>query len=156
VRNHRDHLMSRLLRVSTSGYYKRADRSTTTASTDREQRKGRPDVKIIGHHRESGGTYGWARITAACVPPSSGSLRKDGRQDHGRDRAGRDQPAHVQGARHFVDPTASFPPDVVERRFDQGRPDAVWSSDITFLSLPSTCTVLSNLLHDGRRRGCVA
>jgi hypothetical protein len=31
----------------------------------------------------------------------------------------------------IVDPTASFPADLVERRFDQGRPGAVWSSVIT-------------------------
>lgn len=56
--------MARLLQVSTSGYYKRAKRSVTTALTDNEQRKADLTVKIIDHHRDSGGTYGSPRIAA--------------------------------------------------------------------------------------------
>lgn len=56
--------MARLLGVSTSGYYKCVRRSATTELTDREQRKADLTVKITGHHRDSGGTYGSPRITA--------------------------------------------------------------------------------------------
>jgi putative transposase len=33
-----------------------------------------------------------------------------------------------------VDPTASFPPDLIARHFDRDRPDAVWLTDITYLT----------------------
>lgn len=56
--------MARLLEVSTSGYCKRVNRSATSELTDREQRKADLTVKIIDHHRDSGGVYGSPRITA--------------------------------------------------------------------------------------------
>lgn len=56
--------MARLLGVSTSGYYKRVKRSDTTELTNREQRKADLTVKVVAHHRDSGGTYGSPRITA--------------------------------------------------------------------------------------------
>jgi transposase InsO family protein len=126
--------MARLLGVSTSGYYKRAKRSVTTQLTDREQRKADLTVKIIDHHRDSGGTYGSPRITA--------DLRAGGEQVSERTVAkimaeiglAGISPRTFKVRTTVVDPTASFPPDLVERCFDQGRPDAVWSSDITFLT----------------------
>ena len=56
--------MARLLAVSTSGYYKRVKHSVSTVLTDGQQRKADLTVKIIAHHRDSGGTYGSPRITA--------------------------------------------------------------------------------------------
>jgi hypothetical protein len=56
--------MARLLGVPTSGYYKRAKHSATTELTDGQQRKADLTVKIIEHHRDSGGVYGSPRITA--------------------------------------------------------------------------------------------
>jgi putative transposase len=126
--------MARLLQVSTSGYYKRAKHSATTLLTDRGQRKTDLSVKIIDHHRDSGGTYGSPRITA--------DLRAGGEQVSEKTVAkimaeiglAGISPRTFKVRTTIVDPTASFPADLVERRFDQGRPDAVWSSDITYLT----------------------
>ena len=50
--------------MSTSGYYKLANRSVTTELTDRGQRKADLTMKIIDHHRDPGRVYGSPRITA--------------------------------------------------------------------------------------------
>jgi putative transposase len=67
--------MARLLAVSTSGYYKRAKRSVTTALTDGQPRKADLTVKIIADLRAAGEQISEktvaARARSRCAPPSS-------------------------------------------------------------------------------------
>ena len=122
--------MARLLGVSTSGYYAHVKRSAATELTDRRQRTADLTAKIDVHHRESEGTYGSPRITA--------DLRAAGEQVSEKTVAKIMAGIGIVGiiprtfkvATTVVDPDASFPPDLVKRGFDQGRPGAVWSSDI--------------------------
>ena len=120
--------MAQLLGVSTSGYYKHLDRSGAIGLTPRAQRRRDLEVKILTHHKESKGTYGSPRITA--------DLHDAGDQVSVNTVAAIMAELGIEGIspRTFktttvVDPCASFPPDLVGRRFDQGRIDAVWSSD---------------------------
>jgi hypothetical protein len=76
--------MARLLQVSTCGFYMRVNRSVTTELTDQAQRKADLTVKINGHHRNSGGTYGSPRITRRPARCRRADLGEDRRQDHVR------------------------------------------------------------------------
>jgi putative transposase len=125
--------MAQLLGVSTSGYYKHLHRLADPEPTPRVQRRRDLEVKILTHHKESKGTYGSPRITA--------DLHDAGEQVSHNTVAAIMAALGIEGIspRTFktttvVDPCASFPPDLVGRCFNQGRIDAVWSSDITYLS----------------------
>ncbi len=126
--------MARLLGVSTSGYYVYVKRAAATVLTPRQQRRADLAVKILDVHTESDGTYGSPRITT--------ELRDRGETVNEKTVAAVMAEIGIEGIspRTFkvrttvVDPTASFPPDLVQRCFDQGRLDAVWLTDITYLT----------------------
>jgi transposase InsO family protein len=126
--------MARLLGVSTSGYYAYVKRVAATVLTPRRQRRDDLAVKILDVHAESDGTYGSPRITT--------ELRERGETVNEKTVAAIMAEIGIEGIspRTFkvrttvTDPAASFPPDLVRRRFDQGRLDAVWLTDITYLT----------------------
>jgi putative transposase len=126
--------MARLLRVSTSGYYAWRKRVTATEPTPRQRRRADLAVKILDVHSDSDGTYGSPRITS--------ELRDRGETVSEKTVAAIMAEIGIEGIspRTFklrttvTDPAASFPPDLVRRRFDQGRLDAVWLTDITYLT----------------------
>ncbi|APA94532.1 Transposase InsF for insertion sequence IS3A [Nocardia seriolae] len=126
--------MARLLKVSTSGYYQHVKRRAATVLTPRQQRRADLTVKILDVHADSDGTYGSPRITD--------ELRERGEIVNYKTVAAIMAEIGIEGIspRTFkvrttvVDPTASFPPDLVARTFDQGRPDAVWTTDFTYLT----------------------
>lgn len=125
--------MARLLGVSRSGFY---DWQTRQAAgpTLRQQRHATLKVKIQQFHAESDRTYGAPRIVA--------DLREAGEQISRKTVAKlmRDNgivgisPAGFTPATTIVDPNAASLPDRVERQFDQGKLNRVWTSDITYLA----------------------
>lgn len=125
--------MAKLLDVSTSGYYRHLQVRAASEVSPRVQRRRDLEVKVLAHHRVSHRTYGSPRITA--------DLRAEGEAVSANTVAAIMVDLGIEGIspRTFktttvVDPAAAFPPDLVGRRFDRGRPDMVWSSDITYLT----------------------
>jgi putative transposase len=125
--------MAQLLGVSTSGHYKHLHTLAADEPSPQVQRRRDLEVKILAHHRASRGTYGSPRITA--------DLHDEGERVSHNTVAKIMAELGIEGIspRTFktttvVDPAASFPPDLVGRCFDQGCINAVWSSDITYLS----------------------
>jgi putative transposase len=124
--------MADLLTVSRSGYYAWKKREQAGPSPA-QQRRQQLTTKIIDCHEASDQVYGSPRILA--------DLRDDGEQ------VSRKTVAKLMRSNGIVGisprgwtPTTTIPdlgatsiPDLVERRFDQGDLNRVWTSDITYL-----------------------
>ncbi len=126
--------MARLLEVSRAGYYRwLANRDAVPTSTSR-QRRDDLDAMILAHHKESQGTYGSPRIAAdlhdagVAVSVNTVASRMAALGVEGI------SPRTFKIAITVSDKDGTFPADLVDRRFDQGRLDAVWTSDITYMT----------------------
>ena len=126
--------MARLLGVSTSGYYRYVKRAAATELTPREQRRADLEVKITQAHKDSDRTYGSPRITAELRDRGEVVTEKTVAKIMAAIGLEGISPRTFKVKTTVQDPQASFPPDLVERRFDQGRLDAVWLTDITYLT----------------------
>jgi len=142
--------MARLLEVSRSGYYDWAQRQAVGPS-ERQQRRVDLTVKIRAFHEASDGVYGSPRILA--------DLREVGEVISAKTVAKLMAGAGIAGIspRKFVPtttlagPDPSPVPDLVKRRFDVGRLNAIWISDITYLDTDEGWLYLC-AIRDGHSR----
>ena len=125
--------MCQLLGVSRSGFYKWRDRQAAGPSARARRNEGLL-VKIRQFHADSEGVNGAPRITA--------DLREDGEVVSGKTVAKLMRKNQIRGiSPRPWRPVTTLPdqvphtiPDLVERRFDRGVLNVVWTSDITYLA----------------------
>lgn len=126
-------LMCEVLEVSPSGYF--------SWSSSAQQSRGCParwhsDEALLAHirsiHTQIGGEYGWPRMHKELL---ARSLRV------GKERVRQLMQRHgirAKGKRKFVVTTDSkhqmpVAPDLVQRRFNPGAPNMIWTGDITYI-----------------------
>ena len=130
--NHQIIRMARLLGVSASGYYAWAARGAQPAGP-RMQRQRVIDEKVRKVHADSDDVYGAPRVTAQLDREGvkvnkktvAASMRRQGLEGI--------SPAMFTPVTTIAGVKPHRIPDRVKRTWDQGAPDKVWISDVTYL-----------------------
>jgi putative transposase len=125
--------MTGLLELSRSGFYKwRA--AGLAGPSPVQQRRTLVDAKVKAFHDASDQVYGAPRILADLREDGMAISRKTVAASMRRQRLAGISPRRFTPVTTVVDLDAHRPTDLVDRRFDRGELDAVWTSDITYLS----------------------
>ncbi len=141
-------MMCRLLKISRAAYYAWVDRPAS-ARAIRVQALGE---RIVALHTDSDGTYGAPRLLidlrAEGVVVSGKTVAKVMR--HKGIRGSAPRPWRVTTVPE-PDPS-NVPTDRVKRQFDQGRLDAVWVGDITYIRTWAGWLYLATVIDGHSRR----
>jgi transposase InsO family protein len=123
-----------LLQVSRSGYYAWANRQAGSELGARAARRADLLVKIKVAHDASDGVNGAPRILADLREAGEVVSRKTVAKLMRESEIRGISPRPWRPVTTIADATAHTIPDLVQRRFDRGALNAVWTSDITYLA----------------------
>lgn len=126
--------MFRNLPVSRSGFYAWRRRGTGGQLSAAAQRRADLLARILSIHKGSAGVYGSPRVTAELRASGIVVTEKTVAAVMAAHGIAGISPRSFKVSTTVADRSALTPPDLVNRQFDQGRTNAVWASDITYLT----------------------